>query len=91
MTRTFKFKSGALVQVVEGRTDTYDSRTRAYGGYKPCGVSTKIWPFKIPGMIVSLNFRYPGDPYPEYRVLVGDQYFDGVPTRYIKLLNSTEN
>lgn len=94
MTRTEKFKPGTLVQVVESGADLYDTRTRDYGGYAEISYklwgAPKIWPFKTGGMIISMKLRYPGDPYPEYRVLVGDQYFDGVPTRYIKKL-SMEN
>ncbi len=95
MTRTEKLKPGTLVQVVESEADKYDSRTRDYGGYAQLdyakwGAPKQIWPFKTAGMIVSMNLRYEGDPYPEYCVLVGDRYFERVPTRYIKKI-SAEN
>jgi len=95
MTRTEKLKPGTLVQVVEIGVYRYDERTRDFGGFAerdPQNWRTpkKVWLFKTPGMIISMKLRYAGDPYPEYRVLVGDQYFDDVPTRYLKKI-SMEN
>jgi len=92
MLRTFKYKPGTLVQVVEHGADKYDYLTAGYGGLinlvypQRKKVVKKVWSYKVPGMIVGMILRYGGDPYPDYRVLVGEEYFIA-PTRYLKTLD----
>jgi len=92
MGRTPKLKPGTLVQVVESGADKYDSQTRDNDGFVewnqwPMRDSHCVWRFGVPGMIIEMKLRYVGDPYPAYRVLVGEDYFL-VPTRYLKALES---
>ena len=99
MSRIEKFSIGTLVEVNERPNgDQYDYRVAENKGFTTYDTvmlrwtqsgTKRIWSFEIPGMIMELMFRYIGDPYPDYRVLVGDEYFI-VPTRYLKPLLSGE-